>query len=427
MKKITCLLFATHHNSKNIASIRYKSLIKYMDQNSFKFIIITKAINNDTKIIKKDNVTIIPVIGSMLGQNSIYFNLKIFFYLIFRFVGKCNLVNKILFSDCWANNAVSSAQHAIFTQLNSDNEIVVMGSYSPIDALIAASTLSIKYDFPLIQDFRDGFLFESLGRKSKMLTIIRRMLESRACKKSSLIMSVSNPLVEDFKTRYPNNSVVLMHNGFDPEDFSFNLNYQPNEELIKKALSNGKKIIGHFGRISCSDASRWDTLKSFIKTISALNVKTKANYVLLFVGELENKEKDLINNAEIDSIILNSVERYNAIALMSLCEYLLLLTGDSIGCATGKVFEYINSNKKVICFTGVKNEAEKILTETGAGYTFISDENNIINKFDNCLSEDSSLNINLNELSKYNKLNQSKYFEDLLFSLTEGQDVPKIK
>ncbi|MDN3389543.1 hypothetical protein [Pseudoalteromonas sp. APC 3691] len=417
MKKITCVLFATHHNSKNIASIRYISLIKYIDPHKFEFIIVTKAVDNDTTITKNENITVIPIVGGLLGQSNMFMNLKNLVYLMLGFGIKRNIKSNSFFKGCWASNAMASLERYLESQLNSNKNIVAMGSYSPIDALIASSNFSSKYNIPLIQDFRDGFLFESLGRKSKFLNVMRKKLETIACENSSLIMTVSNPLVDDFKLRYPNNKVTLMHNGFDPDDFTGELKLDESDQLVSRVFFTNKKVIGHFGRISASDASRWESLKTFLKTFSTLDCGMKSEYTLLFVGELENREVDLIKATDVDFIISQPVERGKAITYMSKCDYLLLLTGDSKGCATGKIFEYINAKKKIMCFTGVENEATKILKETSTGKGFVNQEIELEASFKEYILNSETLEPKKAELEKYNKINQAQFFESLIKSL----------
>ena len=419
VKKTTCILFSTHHNANNIASIRYRSLIKYINSDKYEFIIVTKAIDNETKIITNGNVTVIPVIGTLFGQASVVNNVKTLIYFLFGFdtTSKRGLLNSInSFNNCWTKNAIKSLEnHLELSKCRGAK--VAMGSYSPIDALIATSKFAKKHNVNFIQDFRDGFLFESLGRKSRLLDWVRQRLETIACHDSSLIMSVSTPLVDDFKSRYPNKVVKLLHNGFDPDDFSSMNVLDEDDELLNALFSDEKKVIGHFGRISASDASRWDSLQSFLTSVSQLDSHIKSQHRLLFMGELEAREIELIKSLDIEFIISKPVAREEAIGYMSKCHYLLLLTGNSVGCATGKVFEYINTNKKIICFTGIENEATKILQETSTGKSFVNKDEFLVKHFENHLQENQNILPNKSEFEKYNKINQAKFLENIFDSL----------
>lgn len=418
MKKTTCVLFSTHHNANNIASVRYRGLIKYINSDKYEFIVVTKAVDNDTKIITIGNVTVIPVIGTLFGQTSTANNVKNLLYFLFGIDTssthrRLNALRS--FNNCWAKNAIKSLEDYLSPKKCLDVK-VAMGSYSPIDALIASSKFSKKYHTNLIQDFRDGFLFESLGRQSRILHWIRQLLEATACRDSHVIMSVSTPLVDDFKLRYPNKAVKLLHNGFDPDDFSCKNISDENDELLNTLCSDEKKVIGHFGRISASDASRWQSLQSFISSISHLSSDIKSQHRLLFMGELETREIELIQTLDIEFIISKPLAREKAIGYMSKCHYLLLLTGDSAGCATGKVFEYINADKKVICFTGIQNEATKILRETATGQSFVNTDKILAKDFETYLQKSHDIQPNRSEFEKYNKINQAKFLENLFDS-----------
>jgi glycosyltransferase involved in cell wall biosynthesis len=415
VNKITCVLFATHHNSSNIASLRFKILIKYMDVNKYEFIILTRWQDEFQDIEKFENVTVIPVKGELFGQGTRLNNFKNLMYFLLNLNTKKLVTDDgfIDFKNCWAINAVQTLEG--YLPINSRENCLVMGTYSPIDALIAASKLSEKYKLPLMQDFRDGFLFESLGRKSLILSWLRKKLESVACKNSQAIFSVSNALVDDFKYRYPKKNVHLLHNGFDPEDFSEKEDYKDSNLLkLLSIFESDKYVIGHFGRISASDATRWNSLSTYLKTISKSDVEIKSTLRLFFMGELNNDEISLIENSGLDYVIAKPADRRVALALMKKCDYLLLLTGDGVGCATGKIFEYINAGAKVICFSGVENEASKILKDTLTGETFINGAENIVKDFCTYIKAYESVVPNYLELNKYNKINQAKDYERII-------------
>jgi len=91
----------------------------------------------------------------------------------------------------------------------------------------------------------------------------------------------------------------------------------------------------------------------------------------LFVGELTPIEREIVARLECTHSTVDSVPRPVALNLMMQCQQLLLITGDGVGCATGKLFEYLAAGPEVICFSGVENEASHILSETGAGTTVL--------------------------------------------------------
>lgn len=405
MNKITCILFAVHHSSDNIASLRFKNLIKYVDPNKYEFIVLTKDLGTQVVNIEQENLTIIPIRGELLGQGGIWCDVKNYLYFITG--------TKLTLNNSWAQNANNALNNYLYQ--NPKNKCVVVGTYSPIDALIGASKCSKINKFPLVQDFRDGLLFESLGRKSTVLRFVKQKLEAIACKDTHIITSVSKALVDDFRSRYRSKAVKLLHNGFDPADFDRNINeVNKSSELHSTLFSDGKLVIGHFGRVSGSDFSSFESLVSFLKTVEKIEGGMKSNIRLLFMGQLTNEENELIRHSNLDFILTGHCDRDTAISIMKNCDYLLLLTGNRVSCATGKIFEYINTRKKIICFTRVLNEATRILSDTKSGQSFLVGERDLAAGLNLFLKNKNVESVNIKELNNYNKVNQAKVFEDIL-------------
>ncbi|GFZ87540.1 hypothetical protein GCM10011408_02670 [Dyella caseinilytica] len=254
---------------------------------------------------------------------------------------------------------------------------VVIGTYSPVDALIAAASLANRYGIGCLQDFRDGLVFEPLGRPGWLHGILRKLIERRVLAVSSLITSVSGPLVEDFRRRYPDKTTQVLPNGYDPSDFDGLMNDADSKEqaaaILDQHVPANAMLIGHFGRIGASDGSASVSLASFIEAMNE-SFAESANIHVMFVGELTRSERTWMDRAKFSLSVLEPVERRLALQLMKRCDKLLLLTGSRASCATGKLFEYLAAGADILCISGVRNAATEILAQTGSGQALLTSE-----------------------------------------------------
>ena len=387
-KKINLFVFATHHTANNIASQRFKGLLKYLDFNKYRVFIFSRASGHDAgeaKVpvggdVSARDIHVMNFRGHCVGSESSAASSLLSLFSTFASVVPflAAATNRALgrSSDTWLINALDAADVLCRARLAEGEACVVIGTYSPIDALVAARCLSAKHRIPCLQDFRDGLTFEALGRQGRLSALLRQLVESRVVTASGLVTTVSRALVSDFERRYPQKKVGLMPNGYDPDDFSVqdDVSRSVALHLVAKHVPPGKQLIGHFGRISASDHSRIGSLECFVRAMNA-STNARQHAHALFVGELTPIEQEIVARLECTHSTVDSVPRPVALNLMMQCQQLLLITGDGVGCATGKLFEYLAAGPNVICFSGVENEASHILSETGAGTTvLITDE-----------------------------------------------------
>lgn len=384
-KKINLFVFATHHTANNIASQRFKGLLKYLNFRKYRVFIFSRATGDDAGETNMpmdgsagfNNINVMNFRGHCVGAESSAVSSLLSLLSAFASAAPflAAATNRMLKrrSDTWLINALDAADTLCRERLADGEPCVVIGTYSPIDALVAARCLSAKHRIPCLQDFRDGLTFEALGRQGKLSAMLRQLVESQVVTASGLVTTVSRALVNDFERRYPQTKVGLMPNGYDPADFSAQDEHSraAAAQLLAKNVPAGKRLIGHFGRISASDHSRISSLESFVRAMN-LSMNALQHAHALFVGELTPIEREIIAGLGCSHSTVDSVPRPVALNLMMQCQQLLLITGDGVGCATGKLFEYLAAGPEVICFSGVENEASHILLETGAGATVLT-------------------------------------------------------
>jgi hypothetical protein len=234
-------------------------------------------------------------------------------------------------------------------------------------------SLSSEFSLPCVQDFRDGLVFESRGRAGFFSASARAILETLVVHSADLVTTVSMPIVQDFERRYPGKQVKLLPNGYDPADFDFLKSNQisPEAMAIVRTWPGEKVVIGHFGRVSESDSSRFEAFEYFIKSLNELTPPLIDRLHVLFVGTLTAREVAALDNLRCSKFTVASVRRGVALELMTYCDVQLLLTGNGTGCVTGKLFEYLAAGPSILCFSVVENEASRILGKMRCGRTIL--------------------------------------------------------
>lgn len=381
MSKINVFVFAAHHLSNNIAAQRFKGLLKYLDTAKYRVFVFARGeelVTPDPRLIEDEGIGVYAIPGHCVGsESSSMASLPILAAAFFRSLPFMRS-RATARSQQWLASALVEADRLCREKLEAGERCVVIGTYSPVDSLIAAASLSARHDVPCIQDFRDGLVFESLGRTGWLPGLVRELIERRVVGTRGLITSVSGPLVDDFRRRYPDKVVAILPNGYDPADFS-SLEQDAErsgqaDALMASHVPAGWEVVGHFGRIGASDSSASKSLEYFVDAINeSVNADT-AKRIFVFVGELTPFERSVLERARFPVAVLGSVERSLALQLMKRCGRLLLLTGSRASCATGKLFEYLAVGVDIVCVSGIHNAATAILAETRAGQAVLTSQ-----------------------------------------------------
>jgi glycosyltransferase involved in cell wall biosynthesis len=385
LKKINLFVFAAHHLSSNIAAQRFKGLLKYLDPAKYRVFVFARQpaaeTTTTTAAAPSDaDIHIYPLPGHCVGSESppaaSLLILAAAFMRPLPFM-LANANGRAASADTrpWLVHALAEADRLCSEKLAAGESCVAIGTYSPVDALIAAASLASKYRIGCLQDFRDGLVFEPLGKRGWLREWMRKLIERRVVATANLITSVSHPLVHDFQQRYPDKVTAMLPNGYDPTDFASFGNDAAGDTraaaILARHVPAGALLIGHFGRIGASDGSASKSLDYLVDTLNE-SAEVAADKHVMFVGELTKSELASLERARFSFSVLGQLERTLALRLMKRCDKLLLLTGSRASCATGKLFEYLATGADIVCISGVRNEATAILAETGAGQTLLT-------------------------------------------------------
>jgi hypothetical protein len=412
MSKVRLIVFAYHHNSSNIASLRYRGLIKYLDKELFEVFVISGYGDPEEKY--ENRQYIYPVDGSPIGKSSTKYSIAVTTALVI--VNKLPKFLKSKHGNSWAVKAVKVASKLVNESKEKGQPCLVLGTYSPIDALIAAKCISSKFSIPLIQDFRDGFAFEPLGRTGFFANRARLLIENSVCSSSNIILSATPSINDYFSKKYGKSKAVLLMNGFDPDDQdSLDSSYMSQaKEMLSDAIGSGRFLIGHFGRISMSDASRKKSLEDLVEKVNDAPNSVKHTIFFLFMGQLNSDEEEVLKKLDVPYRIFAAQHRKIALAAMSICDSFLLITGSGIGCVSGKIFEYMSFRKKIVHFSQVRNDAFKILNNYRDSLQYIPDASSCNFNFEKIFEEKISYDIFISEFSREF---QAKALKDVLLRL----------
>ena len=158
MTKINVFVFAAHHLSGNIAAQRFKGLLKYLDPAKYRIFVFARepASGAATTPVTPERVAIFPLPGHCVGSESSAASSLLVLAAAFLRPLPFLLAGNAKRGRPWLVEALAEADRLCAERLATGERCVVIGSYSPIDALIAAASLASGHGIGCLQDFLDG-------------------------------------------------------------------------------------------------------------------------------------------------------------------------------------------------------------------------------------------------------------------------------
>ncbi|MDW9380525.1 glycosyl transferase family 1 [Chryseobacterium sp. JV558] len=230
-------------------------------------------------------------------------------------------------------------------------------------------------DLKWIADFRDPWTEISYYKHLKLTKSSdkkHRQLESAVFKNADITLATSYTDAENFRKAGAN--AVCITNGFDESDSHENVKGQTGQAFT---LS----YIGVLEQLR-NPENLWKALDELVKE----NVEFAADFKLKFVGRIDDKILNFIEDSSLKNHILNLgyLSHGKAVEEMQNSD-LLLITNfpneSSKGIIPGKIFEYLASGKQILSFGPDKADVAKILEETQAGKHFSYKDTETVKKF----------------------------------------------
>jgi glycosyltransferase involved in cell wall biosynthesis len=259
--------------------------------------------------------------------------------------------------------------------------------------------LKIKMKYPGIKwiaDLRDPwtdiYYYDQFYPTFISKTIDLRF-EKNVLKKADRIITVGSSLKTSFSLKVKGiaNKIDVATNGYDEDDFN---KIKPSSPDIF--------TISYTGTLS--DAYPIDGFLAALNKLKERGVSFK----LKFIGAVSPKQKEFILSSVDQSCIefIGLVDHATAIRYMIESSLLLLIIPDhksNRSIITGKIFEYVASEKPVICLGPVDGDAANILELYGFGKCFSYRDINSIETFIfSAISNPVNLQTKSNELSHRN-------------------------
>jgi hypothetical protein len=393
----------------SVGSLRARSMLKYLPLSEISVNVLTAA-KQKQKIQFLDQIISIKDINYPSKNIYRYLWRISRFFLLFIGIYRGN-------HSYWLNQALANSNEII----NYSKPDIILASYPCIEALEMGYTLSKKFNIPLVLDFRDGLLFEPLETK-----LLRRRcvyshykdVESRVIYSAKLVISISEPITNYFIKRYAFLNAKTIPNGYDI-DLENNLNLC----VLEKNFTH----IVHTGRIAKSRASSGGIDRGVHALSAALDIVKKDHPKMLktlkihFLGDLSFLERATLRKFVNDGVVVlwGHMPRQMALCFQKKADYLLLITAPDQGSlVTGKLFEYLASNKQILALTR-GTEAEKIVRATGSGVTVSPDDPVKIAKSINFILAGGEFNLKRNqkEIDSYSRIYQMKLLAFLLLTI----------
>ena len=274
--------------------------------------------------------------------------------------------------------------------------------------------LKLKKEFPnlkWIADFRDPWTEISYYKHLKLTKSSdqkHRDLESQVFKNADITLATSYSDAENFRKKGAN--AFCITNGFDTDENS-------KTEELKNSKNFSLSYIGVLEQLRNPEVL-WKVLNELINE----NADFKNHFELKFVGRIDEKILDKIENSSLKSCVNNVGYVSHSVANeMMQNSDLLLLTNfpeeTSKGIIPGKIFEYLATGKSIISFGPKESDVKKILAETNAGKHFSYDDSTevkqfILEKFQEWKSGD--LSSQTKNIDQFSRRNLTKKLSELL-------------
>ena len=297
-----------------------------------------------------------------------------------------------------------------------ENFDAVLISSTPVSVNLIASEIKKHCNIPWVADFRDLWTQNHYYPHNSIRKFFEQKLELKTLKHADALVTVSDPLTEDFKKLHKNIPVYTITNGYDPDEFaSEDIHLDSNFSII---------YTGRFYPGKLDPETFFIALKELVNENKINKNKIKVNFYGFFGKYLES----LINKYKLQGIVEEKgfLDREIILEKQKKSQLLLILNWNDPkqkGIITGKIFEYLAAQRPVLAI-GANEDTElaKMLEKTGAGESACSVEKIkklLLNYYDEYLSLGKiSYKGDYDKIKRYSHLEMAKKFADVLNKVT---------
>lgn len=285
----------------------------------------------------------------------------------------------------------------------------------PVDAIIStgpphsmhliAKELHKKFNIPWVADFRDPWTDIDFYKDLKLTRRSDRKhhrLERQVLSEATRVVTVGWDCAKGLENHGANN-VAVITNGYDFFDTS-NENYQKTSILT----------MSHIGIIGANRNP-----EMFWEAISELDIPMK----IRLIGQIDNSVIESIKRHNIENYveIIPYIPHNQVIEEQQKSDVLLLFvnnTPNAKGILTGKLFEYIASDRPILSIGPENGDSARILNETQSGVTVDFNDKekmkSVIRDFVEKYNDNQLITRHNEMVEKYSRRNLTKDFVKLL-------------
>lgn len=246
---------------------------------------------------------------------------------------------------------------------------VIYSTSAPYTAHLIGYRLKQRTNLPWIADFRDPWVGNfSTNFPTQFHRRLAQKLEGDVLRVADRVLVVSQPMRQAILARHPRTppaKVVVLPNGYDPEDFSA---LPP--ESIQAAREKDRFLMVYSG----SFYGRRQTPQHFLQALKqSLGNRdlSKERLRVRFVGNTGKHTLDLIGAMDLQDVcqVTGYLPHRQSLVHLMAGDVLLLIVGRGPGSQavfTGKIFEYLASGKTILCLAD-PGAAADLVQEAEAG------------------------------------------------------------
>ena len=251
----------------------------------------------------------------------------------------------------WYNHSIN------FLKKNSFDYDFMFSTSGPIAShLIAAYIKKKNPKIYWVSDFRDLWSQLTVRKITKFEKIVAMIFEKKIISMANLISSVSIGMNTKLSKLHEKN-VYVSYNGFEEPIYS-------NE--VRNGVSNFIVYTGSF-------IDGYHDVSVAVRALTEFNKLYKPKVKLRVYGNRVDGIKKYVSDNNLDDVVefLGYRSRKEILNAQKNADFCLLLSNNknhSDGDISGKFFEYLNSNRPIICLNTIKHgELDQLLKLTGTG------------------------------------------------------------
>jgi glycosyltransferase involved in cell wall biosynthesis len=230
--------------------------------------------------------------------------------------------------------------------------------------------LKQRTQLPWVADFRDPWIGNtSVNFPTQLHKRLVEKMEAKVLFSADRVLVVSEPMRQAILSRYTNipaGKVIVLPNGYDPGDFA-----TLKTDMIQAVCENDRFLMVYSGSFY---GQRQVTVNKFLKALVHLlenQTIPRERLRIRFVGNIGKTTLEQIQTCGLKDVcqVTGYLPHRQSLLHLMAADVLLLIIGRGPGSAavfTGKIFEYLASDKTILCLAD-PGAAADLVQEAQAG------------------------------------------------------------